>query len=78
MLYPLGYAIWLSLFNYDLGSGTLDFIGLGNYAALLADARFWDTLNRTLLIVWPPSGWSSALACSWHTGCTTSRSACAR
>ena len=42
MLYPLGYAIWLSLFNYDLGSGTFDFIGLGNYAALLADARFWD------------------------------------
>ena len=36
MLYPLGYAIWLSLFNYDLGSGAPDFIGLGNYAALLA------------------------------------------
>ena len=51
MLYPLGYAIWLSLFNYDLGSGTRDFIGLGNYAALLTDARFWDTLNRTVLIV---------------------------
>ena len=51
MLYPLGYAIWLSLFNYDLGSGARDFIGLGNYAALLTDARFWDTLNRTVLIV---------------------------
>jgi multiple sugar transport system permease protein len=51
MLYPLGYAIWLSLFNYDLGSGARDFIGLGNYAALLADGRFWDTLNRTVLIV---------------------------
>ena len=51
MLYPLGYAIWLSLFNYDLGNGTQDFIGLGNYAALLTDARFWDTLNRTMLIV---------------------------
>jgi multiple sugar transport system permease protein len=51
MLYPLGYAIWLSLFNYDLGNGTQDFIGLGNYAALLSDARFWDTLNRTVLIV---------------------------
>src|SRR5215475_10602241 len=51
MLYPLGYAIWLSLFNYDLGSGARDFIGLGNYAALLADERLWDTLNRTVLIV---------------------------
>jgi multiple sugar transport system permease protein len=51
MLYPLGYAIYLSLFNYDLGSGSHDFIGLGNYTALLTDARFWDTLNRTVLIV---------------------------
>jgi len=51
MLYPLGYAIYLSLFNYDLGSGSRDFIGLGNYAALLIDARFWDTLNRTVAIV---------------------------
>jgi ABC-type sugar transport system permease subunit len=51
MLYPLGYAIYLSLFNYDIGSGSRDFIGLGNYAALLADTRFWDTLNRTVVIV---------------------------
>jgi multiple sugar transport system permease protein len=51
MLYPLGYAIWLSLFNYDLGNGAYDFIGLGNYAALLVDERFWDSLNRTVVIV---------------------------
>jgi ABC-type sugar transport system permease subunit len=51
MLYPLGYAIWLSLFNYDIGSGARDFIGPGNYAALLVDERFWDTLDRTVLIV---------------------------
>jgi multiple sugar transport system permease protein len=51
MLYPLGYAIYLSLLNYDLGTGSSEFIGLGNYAALLADARFWQTLNRTVLIV---------------------------
>ncbi len=51
MLFPLGYALYLSLFNYDLGSGSRDFIGLGNYAALLTDERFWHTLNRTILIV---------------------------
>ena len=28
MLYPLGYAIWLSLYNYDIGSGARDFIVL--------------------------------------------------
>ena len=51
MLYPLGYALYLSLLNYDLGTGARDFIGLGNYTALLSDARFWDTLNRTVFIV---------------------------
>jgi len=51
MLFPLGYAFWLSLHNYDLGSGSRDFIGLGNYAELLGDERFWNTLLRTVAIV---------------------------
>jgi multiple sugar transport system permease protein len=51
MLFPLGYALWLSLLNYDLGSGSKSFIGLGNYQELLADARFWITLGRTIGIV---------------------------
>ena len=37
MLFPLGYAIWLSLFNYDIGAGIDRFIGLGNYSALLGE-----------------------------------------
>jgi multiple sugar transport system permease protein len=56
MLYPLAYAIYLSLFNYDLGSGTREFIGLGNYAALLADERFWGSLDRTMMIVFAAVG----------------------
>lgn len=51
MLFPLGYALWLSLFNYDLGSGSSAFIGLGNYTDLLGDGRFWSSLNRTVGIV---------------------------
>jgi len=51
MIFPLGYALWLSLLNYDLGSGSREFIGLGNYVELLADERFWNTLGRTLGIV---------------------------
>jgi len=50
MLYPLAYAFYLSLFNYDLGSGSHAFIGLGNYASLLTDQRFWSSLGQTLLI----------------------------
>jgi len=51
LLYPLCYAIYLSLFNYDLGAGIERFIGLGNYGALLSEARFWDSLQRTVGIV---------------------------
>jgi multiple sugar transport system permease protein len=51
MIFPLGYAFWLSLQNYDLGSGSREFIGLGNYQELLDDARFWITLGRTIGIV---------------------------
>lgn len=51
LVFPLGYAIYLSLFNYDIGAGIDQFIGLGNYTSLLGEARFWDSLRRTLLIV---------------------------
>ncbi len=51
MLFPLGYALWLSLLNYDLGSGSREFIAFGNYQELLVDARFWSTLTRTVGIV---------------------------
>jgi multiple sugar transport system permease protein len=51
LLIPLGYALWLSLFDYDLGAGIDRYIGLGNYSALLADAQFWESLGRTVLIV---------------------------
>jgi len=51
LLYPLGYAIYLSLFNYDLGAGIYKFIGAGNYTALLGEQRFWASLLRTVLIV---------------------------
>lgn len=51
LLIPLAYAIWMSLFDYDLGSGVDQFIGLGNYGELLVDAQFWDSLKRTVIIV---------------------------
>ncbi len=51
LLYPLGYAIYLSFFNYYLGAEERTFVGLGNYAALLADERFWSSLGKTFLIV---------------------------
>ena len=52
LLYPLGYAIYLSFFNYYLsGQQQPVFIGFGNYAALLQDERFWSSLGKTGIIV---------------------------
>ncbi|MGH7156439.1 MAG: carbohydrate ABC transporter permease [Acetobacteraceae bacterium] len=51
LLVPLAYAIWLSLFDYDIGAGIDRYIGLGNYGTLLVDQQFWESLGRTVLIV---------------------------
>jgi multiple sugar transport system permease protein len=51
LLVPLAYAMWLSLFDYDIGAGIDRYIGFGNYTALLGDMQFWDSLGRTVLIV---------------------------
>ena len=47
-LYPLGYAVWLSLERRILVFGEERFIGLSNYAFLLRDGRFWSALGSTL------------------------------
>jgi multiple sugar transport system permease protein len=62
MLFPLGYAIYLSLFNYDIGAGIFEFVGLGNYTALLNEREFWDSLWRTVAIV------AAAVALEFVTG----------
>ncbi|CAH1696359.1 ABC transmembrane type-1 domain-containing protein [Hyphomicrobiales bacterium] len=51
LLFPLGYGFYLSLFDYDLGSGVANYVGLGNYTELLQEGRFWQSLGRTVMIV---------------------------
>jgi multiple sugar transport system permease protein len=50
LLWPLGYAAYLSLFDYYLGSREMRFVGLANYAQLLSEARLWHSLLTTLVI----------------------------
>ncbi|MFI5673447.1 carbohydrate ABC transporter permease [Streptomyces cellulosae] len=50
-LYPLGYALWLSLTNSDGISGNASFIGLDNYRELLSDPVTRETLVRTGVFV---------------------------
>ncbi|MDI9579167.1 carbohydrate ABC transporter permease [Thermobispora bispora] len=46
-LFPLGFTLWYSLYDYDL-AGTVEWAGLGNYTALLADPAFWNAVVNTL------------------------------
>ena len=49
--YPMFYALWLSLFRYDLRfPGARHFIGLENYASVLGSEVWWQALSNTLLI----------------------------
>jgi multiple sugar transport system permease protein len=49
--YPVAYALWLSLFRYDLRfPGQREFIGLSNYLTVLGSETWWQSLFNTLLI----------------------------
>jgi multiple sugar transport system permease protein len=49
--YPIGYALWLSLFRYDLRfPGERGFIGFDNYLRVLSAPAWWEALFNTLLI----------------------------
>jgi multiple sugar transport system permease protein len=50
LVWPLGYAAYLSAFDYHLGSREMQFVGLANYAQLLGEVRFWQSLWTTVLI----------------------------
>jgi len=49
LLFPLAYTVFLSFHYWFLSAtSTPRFVGLENYARLLADARFWNALGHTL------------------------------
>jgi ABC-type sugar transport system permease subunit len=48
-LYPIISTLILSFYNSPTGiNQTRTFVGLGNYAAMLSDQTFWETIGRTL------------------------------
>jgi len=44
ILYPVAYAIWLSFFDKHSFFPAERWVGLGNYARLIRDPEFWDSL----------------------------------
>ena len=49
VIFPFGYAFWLSLLDYKIGQSDA-FIGAGNYRALLADPQFRNGLKLTFIL----------------------------
>jgi ABC-type sugar transport system permease subunit len=50
-IFPLGWTVWESLHRHDLRLPWLGqpFVGLGNYAQIIHDPRFWGALGHTAL-----------------------------
>jgi multiple sugar transport system permease protein len=49
--WPVLYAVWLSLFRYDLRfPGQRAFVGLDNYLSVLGSQVWWQSLGNTLII----------------------------
>ncbi|KAA6186771.1 sugar ABC transporter permease [Thiohalocapsa marina] len=49
--YPILYALWLSLFRYDLRfPDERVFVGLANYASVLTSEVWWQAVLNTLII----------------------------
>src|SRR5690606_41704988 len=46
--FPLVFTLWVSLHNWELASGTREFVGLDNYDYLLTDADFWRATVNTV------------------------------
>ncbi|GAA3723583.1 sugar ABC transporter permease [Plantactinospora mayteni] len=46
-LFPVLYTVYVSLFEYDLLSGSKEFVGLENYRVLLDDSQFWNAAYNT-------------------------------
>jgi multiple sugar transport system permease protein len=49
--YPVVYALWLSLYRYDLRfPDERTFVGLANYLSVLSSPVWWQSLTNTLII----------------------------
>ena len=49
-LFPLLYTGYVSMFDWELGGDEHPFVGLENYATLLADDQFWNAMFNTISI----------------------------
>jgi len=48
-LLPIAFSLYLSLVEWN-GGPAMQFVGLGNFRTLIADAKFWNAFRVTLII----------------------------
>ncbi|CEP69405.1 MetI-like domain [Moorella glycerini] len=48
ILFPIGYAVFLSLTKWTPGGGVTEFVGLSNFTRMLRDEVFWLALQVTI------------------------------
>ena len=51
VIVPFLYGVYLTFTSWDGVSSNKPFVGLKNYAAVVADSSFWQSLGLTLLYV---------------------------
>ncbi|MDU0349634.1 sugar ABC transporter permease [Actinomyces sp. MRS3W] len=51
ILVPLALNIWYSLHRWKGGMSPMRFIGLGNYAELLKDEKFWASFSNSMAMI---------------------------
>jgi len=51
MVYPVAYAVWLSLFQSNPILPGRPFVGLDNYVTMARDPEFWRAMGRTFYFV---------------------------
>lgn len=61
-LYPLGYALYLSLTKYYTLRNEAVFVGLSNYVHILQDGFFWQALQNTALFSFGTIPFTTTLA----------------
>jgi cellobiose transport system permease protein len=49
-LFPLVYTLVVSMYEWDLLKGQGAFVGFGNYAEILSDPMFWNSVSNTISI----------------------------
>jgi multiple sugar transport system permease protein len=57
ILYPVGYAVWLSLLDKHSFFPAERWVGLSNYLRLARDGEFWESLRLGVVY----AGWTTAL-----------------